>query len=94
MIRNLHPKCFNPACATPFDWMAGGRFFRFRNTEKYSGDPTGDQTAANSHGVEHFWLCERCTQIYTLTYEPNRGPSLRTLWPELGAVAQTEKASL
>ena len=83
MFHNLHPKCSNPACTSAFDWMAGGRLFRFhRDPDPVPG--TRGKTD-NSHHVEHFWLCERCSHIYTLEYERGRGVLIRQLWPELPA---------
>ena len=29
MVLNLRPKCANPSCAASFDWLAGGKLFRF-----------------------------------------------------------------
>jgi hypothetical protein len=86
MFQNLHPKCANPACVKTFDWLGGGRLFRFhRNPEQLlGGDETTDHLT-NSHHVEHFWLCERCSHIFTLTYEPARGVLIRQLWPQLSA---------
>jgi hypothetical protein len=84
MFQNLHPKCANPACATAFDWLAGGKFFRFHRdrAQVVPADENG-APSRNVHHAEHFWLCERCGQIYTLGYEPGRGVLLRLLWPEL-----------
>jgi hypothetical protein len=86
MFLNLHPKCANPSCANAFDWLKGGRLFRFHRSPGV--DITGKENEAqshNSHQVEHFWLCERCSNIYTLGYEPGRGILIRLLWPELPA---------
>jgi hypothetical protein len=84
MFHNLHPKCANPSCASAFDWLKGGKLFRFRRD--HGQRPTGNRNEGlldNSHHVEHFWLCERCSHIYTLGYEPGRGVLIRLLWPEL-----------
>jgi hypothetical protein len=86
MFRNLHPKCANSACASTFDWLAGGKLFRFHRDHKQApavDGGTGDSD--NSHHVEHFWLCERCAHIFTLNYEPGKGVLIRLLWPELPA---------
>ena len=86
MFQNLHPKCSNPSCAKSFDWLGGGRLFRFRReagVELSRDIPMG--RAGNSHRVEHFWLCERCSQIYTLEYKEGQGVLIRLLWPELRA---------
>jgi hypothetical protein len=86
MVLNLHPKCANPSCAASFDWMAGGRMFRFRRGS--SEIPTGggwDAAAGAAHMIGHFWLCERCSNVYTLHHEPGRGVVILPLWPELPA---------
>jgi hypothetical protein len=64
---NAHPKCANPACPVAFRWMSGGRFFRFRNART---------------GVRHFWLCEQCSHLFTLTHVEGRGVQLQ-LRPQL-----------
>jgi len=89
MIPNLHPKCANPSCAVNFEWLAGGRLFRFnRNPESHAESVATGALAAQSHRVKHFWLCERCSGIYTLTYEPDQGVSIRALWPMLPAAKE------
>ena len=86
MFHNLHPKCANPACVSAFDWLSGGKLFRFHRGPGSLAAVDGDESeASNSHHVEHFWLCERCSHIYTLGYEPGRGILIRPLWPELPA---------
>jgi len=51
--------CANPECSVPFDHRRG-RFFRFHRP------PLEGQAAANTHSVQHFWLCKPCSEIYTL----------------------------
>jgi hypothetical protein len=34
-------------------------------------------------GMKHFWLCERCPNVFTLTYAEGAGAVLQLLWPEL-----------
>jgi len=86
MFQNLHPKCSNPSCVTSFDWLGGGRLFRFRRQEGTAvlSDSLMGRTD-NSHHVEHFWLCERCSRIFTLEYRQGEGVLIRLLWPELPA---------
>lgn len=85
MFQNLHPKCSNPSCAAAFDWLGGGRLFRFRR-EAGENLPLG--AADKGHHVEHFWLCERCSQIFTLEYKQGEGVLIRLLWPELPAAEE------
>jgi hypothetical protein len=87
LFKSLHPKCANPACPTAFHWLAGGKFFRFR-PESAVSQPKDNaaQSPAGVPGVTHFWLCERCSQVFTLTYEENQGVMLKLLRSELPAV--------
>jgi hypothetical protein len=85
MIFNLHPKCANPSCAAAFGWMTGGKLFRFhRGSKEITLSKTNSEVnGSHSHPIEHFWLCERCSNIYTLNYEPGRGVTIFSLWPQL-----------
>jgi hypothetical protein len=86
MILNLHPKCANPSCAAAFGWMTGGKLFRFHRESKGIHLTTRNETNENhTHSIDHFWLCERCSIIYTLKHEPGRGVTILSLWPELPA---------
>jgi len=86
MFLNLRPKCANPSCAAAFEWLAGGRLFRFQRGSGNSALASAVEAGANdSHRPGHFWLCERCSNIYTLKLEPGRGVVILPLWPELPA---------
>jgi hypothetical protein len=87
MFLNLQPKCANPTCPTAFEYLRGGKFFRFRR-DPVSGNAVDDSTPPpeGHHGVEHFWLCDRCCKRFILAYEPGRGVMLRLRWDELPAV--------
>jgi hypothetical protein len=66
--------------------MAGGRLFRFRHDSMDLAPPGGKDTDANGpRPIGHFWLCERCSNVYTLHNEPGRGVVILQLWPELPA---------
>jgi hypothetical protein len=86
LYQKQHPKCANPACPTAFHWTGGGKFFRFRP------DPVaanGNNSTPDSRGgiqpVRHYWLCDRCSHVFTLVYEEGYGVMLKVLWPELAA---------
>jgi hypothetical protein len=84
MVLNLRPKCANPSCAASFDWLSGGRLFRFNR--KANEPAPGSEYAVghrNAHPIGHFWLCERCSNVYTLKQEPDRGIVIAPLWPAL-----------
>ena len=94
LYRSLHPKCANPACPTAFHWTAGGKFFRFRPDALSATlkDSVGD-SPAGIHGVRHYWLCERCSQVFTLAYDEKYGVVLKVLWPELPVVEAHQELS-
>lgn len=84
LFHNQHPKCANPACPIAFHWLGGGKFFRFRpshaaqeSVQRVTDSPN------NLHEVKHFWLCERCSHVFTLVYEEEFGVALSLLRPEL-----------
>ncbi len=56
-------ECANAECSRPFDHHEG-RFFRFRQDTSERAQP------ANSHRVQHFWLCGNCAEKYTLQARP------------------------
>jgi hypothetical protein len=86
MVLNLRPKCANPSCAASFDWLGGGRLFRFPRYSRAPASSKGkDVAAAEPQQKGHFWLCEHCSNVYTLQFEPGRGVVIRPLWPELPA---------
>jgi hypothetical protein len=84
LSQKLHPKCANPCCTTAFRWLAGGKFFRFRpeRVAAHSEDK-GAPSLLGFSGVEHFWLCDRCSHIFTLGFEENEGVILKLLYPAL-----------
>ena len=59
-------KCANSGCSKPFDYKQG-RFFRFRRV------CAANEAPANAHSVQHFWLCGRCEETYTLQYHKEHG---------------------
>ena len=83
LCQNLHPKCANPACPTAFHWLAGGKFFRFRNDQiSASVCAPANGLPVGLHGVHHYWLCERCSHIFTLAHRDDCGVVLKLLWVE------------
>ena len=91
LFQKQHPKCANPACPTAFHWTGGGKFFRFRPdpVSAIGNNPTAD-SPRGIHGVRHYWLCERCSHVFTLVYGEEYGVVLKVLWPKL-PVAETHK---
>jgi hypothetical protein len=84
LYQKQHPKCANPACPTAFHWTGGGKFFRFRPdpVSAPGSNPTAD-SPGGVHGVRHYWLCKRCSNVFTLVYDEEHGVTLKLLWQEL-----------
>ena len=91
LYQKQHPKCANPACPTAFHWTGGGKFFRFRPDPVPTNEinPTAD-SPGGIHGVRHYWLCERCSHVFTLVYDEEHGVTLKLIWPEF-APEETHK---
>jgi hypothetical protein len=85
LYQQLHPKCANPGCPVAFHWLGGGKFFRFRPNQP------AEESLPNTHGVKHFWLCERCSHAFTLVYERENGVVLRLLSAELPFIEEPKK---
>ena len=79
-----YPKCANPACTATFQWLSGGKFFRF-TPDPARPAPARPFTEQKGDGpkVKHFWLCECCCHIFTLVYDEPYGVLLTLLVPEL-----------
>ena len=94
LYQSLHPKCANPACPTAFHWTGGGKFFRFRpdGASATLKDSQAD-LPRGIHCVRHYWLCERCSQAFTLVYDEECGVVLKALWPELPAAEAYKESS-
>ena len=37
-------------------------------------------SATGHQGIKHYWLCERCSHLFTLVYEPREGVVLKARW--------------
>ncbi len=94
LYQKEHPKCANPACPTAFNWTGGGKFFRFRPDPVSASESNSTADSPGGiHGVRHYWLCERCSHIFTLAYEEGYGVMLKLLWPELSATEAHKEVS-
>jgi hypothetical protein len=66
----MFSECANPACGAEFDYRQG-QFFRFHKRSLDDGQP------ANTHSIEHFWLCGRCSETYYLQNAGGGGIAIR-----------------
>jgi hypothetical protein len=94
LYQKQHPKCANPACPTAFHWTGGGKFFRFRPDSNWKSESgSALDSPGGTHGVRHYWLCERCSQMFKLLYDEQYGVVLKALWPEVPMTEASKKAS-
>jgi hypothetical protein len=56
----MFERCFNPDCRLPFNYREG-RLIRFC--------PTDSGSRAEHPGVEHFWLCGKCSKRYVFVHQ-------------------------
>lgn len=94
LFGKLHPKCANPACSTAFHWLAGGRFFRFGTGE--AAPESKNQAAHNAERAaqaKHYWLCESCSQAFSLDYDDAGKVVVKPQWQEIPAAAQVKGLS-
>jgi hypothetical protein len=86
--QRIDPKCANPACPVVFHWLIGGKFFRFSDGQcgacsgKANSAPSAEEKCGG-HCVKHFWLCERCSDVFTLACRKPEGVILKLLRAEL-----------
>ena len=81
--------CRNSECSAPFNFRQG-RLFRF-----YSNHPKGNATSVKQDILKHLWLCEQCSEIYTLEYPEGTALLIPLAAPRLfSAVAYSEASPL
>lgn len=78
----MFSKCANPECLAPFDYHEG-KFFRFHKSN------TMGEAPANTHSVQHFWLCATCAHDYTLEYRDGIGVLIKVAFED-GPGAESE----
>jgi hypothetical protein len=79
-------KCANPACLARFHYLHQGRIFNIE-----TGTVSSEKNGSPTRRIEHFWLCERCAQTFTVVLE-NGVVTTRPLHLELPAGAAQEKS--
>lgn len=70
----LH-KCANPACTIPLR-LSQGKFFLVESgdlTAPISRPGAPNRRIRSPRRVEHYWLCDECSSLLTLTFERGRG---------------------
>ena len=90
----LH-KCANPGCIRPFRRLTEGKLFLIEINASCSPGQSGSRRDGQTpHRIEHFWLCEECAAVLTLSFEKGRGmvtvPLPESIRKRPGAVCNTE----
>jgi hypothetical protein len=69
----LH-KCANANCSNPFRRLSEGKLFLVETdvATSTSLERTDGQARLTRH-IEHYWLCNQCAAVLTLSYEKGRG---------------------
>ena len=69
----LH-KCANPECVNPFRRLSEGKLFLVRSgAADAKGPRRPNRDMRMTQHIEHFWLCDRCAGVLTLSFEQERG---------------------
>lgn len=67
----LH-KCANPSCSTPFRSLREGKLFLAETLPPESATQLS-RLPPKIRRREHFWLCELCSNHFTLRFDAERG---------------------
>ncbi|HEX4427029.1 MAG TPA: hypothetical protein VH079_16645 [Terriglobales bacterium] len=89
----LH-KCANPPCVTLFRSMHEGKLFKVESEprEKDSQYSTPGLRKEKLPRMEHYWLCDRCFPLVTLTFTKGIGLIMVPLVPPQVAPATLKKS--
>lgn len=89
-------RCANSQCGKPFLRLREGKLFLVETGDatKASGSPApASLRPRQARQVEHYWLCEDCTLIWTLIYTLENGVALAPLHrPAVGVPATAKTA--
>jgi hypothetical protein len=67
-------KCANPTCLNPFRRLSEGRLFLVEMEIPDAASRARLRADGRApHRIEHFWLCNDCAAVLTLTFERGQG---------------------
>jgi hypothetical protein len=66
-------KCANPSCSAQFIYLREGKLFVMEHSAKPRLKLHGPVLAKPASRLEHFWLCGRCSESFTLIYQAEHG---------------------
>lgn len=77
-------KCANPGCARRFRKLEDGKLFLVEvDVAEASLSGRGAGAGRLFRHLEHYWLCDPCASVLTLSFEPERGVVAIPLTPPL-----------
>ena len=65
-------KCANPACTVPFRSLREGKLF-IAEAPQNVPDSLFDGLRKKTPRREHFWLCQACSNHFTLRFDVDQG---------------------
>jgi hypothetical protein len=72
--RGMLQKCANPSCVSPFRRLSEGKLFLVeRDIPNSAKQPLRRWDDGAPHRIEHFWLCNECASVVTLSFENGKG---------------------
>ncbi|MGA9040410.1 MAG: hypothetical protein WB421_07735 [Terriglobales bacterium] len=87
-------KCANPPCVNLFRSMHQGKLFVVESESQDSQGPeptNGTRKNRPLHRVEHYWLCNDCFPVVTLTFSKGLGLIMVPLLPPQLTTAPVKK---
>lgn len=66
-------KCANPSCRSPFRKLSEGKLFLVDRHDPGSLNSSRGWGNGMPHRIEHFWLCDECASVLTLTFDRGKG---------------------
>jgi hypothetical protein len=90
-------RCANSQCGKPFLRLREGKLFLVETDNTVSGGesvaPPFGRARHPQRQVEHYWLCEDCTLLWTLIYTRENGVALAPLRRRTAGVAPAAEAA-
>jgi hypothetical protein len=87
-------KCANPPCVSLFRSMHQGKLFAVESEtgESHAPSQTNGGRKHRLPRVEHYWLCDQCFPVVTLTFSKGLGLIVVPLLPPHPRIVETRKS--
>jgi hypothetical protein len=87
-------KCANPPCVSLFRSMHQGKLFAVESEagDRHAPSQTSGGRKNRLPRVEHYWLCDQCSPIVTLTFSKGIGLIMAPLLPPSPRIVETKKS--